>query len=145
MKPLIQYINESQNPITDEAILYKIGKYKFNANQTIRSNGSNSLQNAIKKYNIDKNNPRPGLIRWAKDVTPKLLPDDEEIIHRKDWSLDTLNGETEKQLLHLDYWTINELCKKHNIKEKELKKEADKLKLVQLKLKQQQVNFAKIK
>ena len=113
MKSLLSYIFESNNPISDDAILYKIGKYKFNANQTIRSNGSNALQNAIKKYNIDRNNPRAGLIRWAKDVTPRLLPDDEEIIHRKYWSLSTLNGETEKQLMHLDYWTINQYILKN--------------------------------
>lgn len=120
MKELFTYISESLNPTSDESILYKIGKYKFNANQTIRSNGSNALQNAIKKYKIDKDNPRAGLIRWAKAVTPKLLPDDEEIIHRKDWDLDSLNGETEKQLLHLDYWNINQYIlqnhkRKHDI------------------------------
>lgn len=120
MKKLYDYIIESSNPVSDEAILYKIGKYKFNANQTIRSSGSNALQNAIKKYNIDKDNPRAGLIRWAKSVTPRLLPDNEEIIHRKYWSLDTLNGETEKQLIHLDYWTIGQYIlqnhkRKHDI------------------------------
>lgn len=106
--------------LSDEDILYKIGKYKFNANQTIRSSGSNVLQNIIKKYNIDKDDPRPGLIRWAESVTPRILPDNEEIIRRVYWDLDSLNGETEKQLLHLDYWTIGQYIlqnhkRKHDI------------------------------
>lgn len=99
---LYQYIFESSNPTSDEAILYKIGKYKFNSRR-------NSLSDeTLKKYDINKDNPRSGIIRWMKDVTAKLLPDNEEIIHRKYWDLDSLNGETEKQLMHLDYWTISQ-------------------------------------
>lgn len=116
---LYNYILES-SAVSDDEILYKIGKYKFNANQTIRSNGSNALQSAIKKYRIDKKNPRAGLIRWAKAVTPKLLPDNEEIIHRKYWDLDSLNGETEKQLLHLDYWTISQYILKNHKKKHDI-------------------------
>ena len=93
---LYQYKFESSNPTSDEAILYKIGKYKFNSRR-------NSLSDeTLKKYDINKDNPRSGIIRWMKDVTAKLLPDNEEIIHRKHWDLDSLIGETEKQLMHLD-------------------------------------------
>ena len=34
MESLYGYICEASNPVSDDAILYKIGKYKFNANQT---------------------------------------------------------------------------------------------------------------
>ena len=117
MISLYSYILESSNPTSDDAILYKIAKYKFNSHRTLMSAGSggvNNFEKIVKKYHIDKDNPRPGLIRYAKDVMPKLLPDNEEIIHRKDWSLHTLNGETELQLLHPDYWTISQYIAKNH-------------------------------
>ena len=110
-------IRESNDPVSDDAILYKIAKYKFNSQRHLRTantGGTNTFQRIIDKYDIDKDNPRPGLIRWARAVTPKLLPDKEEIIHRKDWHLSQLNGETELQLMHPDYVIILNYILKHH-------------------------------
>lgn len=107
MITLYEYINdicnicEKSNVTSDAAIYYKIGKYRWNW-------GANKSRHEalMKKYNISKSDPRPGLIRYAKDTSAPILPDKDEVIHRKDWDLDSLNGETELQLLHPDYWTL---------------------------------------
>ena len=101
MITLYDYICEQNNVTSDNAIYYKIGKYRWNW-------GANKHRHEalMKKYNISKSDPRPGLIRFAKDTSAKLLPDKDEVIHRDKWDLDGLNGETEYQLLHPDYWTL---------------------------------------
>ena len=113
MITLYEYINdicnicEKSNITSDNAIYYKIGKYRFNW-------GANRKRHPalIKKYNISASDPRPGLIRYAKDTSAKLLKDKDEVIHRDKWDLDGLNGETEFQLLHPDYWTLEQFILK---------------------------------
>ena len=110
MNTLYEYldmITESANPTSDNAIYYKIGKYRFNW-----GGNKNRRDTLIKKYNISKSDPRPGLIRFAKDTSAKILPDKDEVIHRDKWDLDGLNGETEFQLLHPDYWTLEQFILK---------------------------------
>ena len=111
----LDMITEASNPTSDNAIYYKIGKYRFNW-----GGNKNRKETLIKKYNISKTDPRPGLIRYAKDTSAKILPDKDEVIHRDKWDLDGLNGETEFQLLHPDYWTLEQFIlkdfkRKHDI------------------------------
>ena len=107
MITLYDYILEQNHVTSDNAIYYKIGKYRFNW-------GANRKRHPalIKKYNISKSDPRPGIIRYAKDTSAKILPDKDEVIHRDKWDLDGLNGETEFQLLHPDYWTLEQFILK---------------------------------
>lgn len=35
---------------------------------------------------------REGLIQWQKETSYPIIPDEEEIIHRDEWDLETLNG-----------------------------------------------------
>lgn len=113
MITLYEYINdicnicEKSNVTSDNAIYYKIGKYRFNW-------GANKHRHEtlMKKYNISASDPRAGLIRYAKDTSAKLLKDKDEVIHRDKWDLDGLNGETEFQLLHPDYWTLEQFILK---------------------------------
>lgn len=94
-------INESSaSPTSDNAIYYKIGLHKYNWNKSKKAQ-------LDKKYDISASDPRPGIIRYAKDVMCPILKDSEEIIHRNDWDLDGLIGETEYQLMHPHYWTLN--------------------------------------
>lgn len=61
-------------------------------------------KNIIKKYHINKNNPRPGVIKYMKDDNPPLPKDSEEMFKRSTWDLDSLIGETEGQLMHDVYY-----------------------------------------
>lgn len=110
MKSLFNFILEAA-PKTDNTIYYKIGLNKFNWLTGERKNS------AISKYNIRGDHYRQGIISFAKDVMVPILPDNEEIIHRDKWDLPGLIGETEKQLMHPDYWTMTEyILSKHKRK-----------------------------
>lgn len=96
-------IFESSSPISDNAIWYRLGIHKF-----LWPGSKPSHEKWIKKYNISKSDPRPGIIRMAKDIMVKPLKSEQEVIGRKKWDLDGLIGESEKQLLHPDYWTMQQ-------------------------------------
>lgn len=113
MKSLFNFIIESA-PKTDNTIYYKIGLNKFNWLK------GSAKERATRKYNISGDHFRQGVISYAKDVMVPILPDNEEIIHRDKRDLPGLIGETEKQLMHPDYWTMTEYIlskhkKKHDI------------------------------
>ena len=94
-------ITESKSPTSDNAIWFRLGIHKY-----LWSKPSQEKWN--KKYNISKTDPRPGIIRMAKDIMVKPLKSEQEVIGRGDWDLDGLIGESEKQLLHPDYWTMQQ-------------------------------------
>lgn len=102
MKSLFSYITESQNsPTSDNAIWYLLGLHKYKWSKP-------SHERWNKKYDISQNDPRPGIIRMAKDLLVKPLKSNQEVISRSDWDLNGLIGESEKQLLHPDYWTMQQ-------------------------------------
>lgn len=112
MKSLSEYLFE-QAPVSDDAILYRVGMHKYKWSKPRQESWD-------KKYNISKNDPRKGIIRMAKDLLVKPLKSEQEVISRKDWDLDGLIGESEKQLLHPDYWTMQQYIydvhkKKHDV------------------------------
>lgn len=113
MKSLFNFLFEAA-PKSDNTIYYKIGLNKFNWLTGSRKD------KAISDYNIRGDHFRQGIISYAKNVMVPILPDNEEIIHRDKWDLPGLIGETEKQLMHPDYWTMTEYIlskhkKKHDI------------------------------
>ena len=97
---LNDYLFESEGT-SDNAILYRMGKYRLSYFPPDRA------KSVIKRFRINKQDPRPGLIRYMKYDTVPIMPDKDEIIHRKDWHLNSLVGETEGQLLHPDYYKLN--------------------------------------
>lgn len=108
MISLGDYINsniiyESKSPTSDNAVLYRLGIHKY-----MWAGSAPSRERWNKKYNISKSDPRPGIIRMAKDILAKPLKSEQEVIGRGDWDLDGLIGESEKQLLHPDYWTMQQ-------------------------------------
>lgn len=110
---LKEYITESKSPTSDNAIWYRLGIHKFLWSKPRQDDWR-------KKYNISKSDPRPGIIRMAKDLMVKPLKSEQEVIGRTDWDLDGLIGESEKQLLHPDYWTMQQYIydvhkKKHDV------------------------------
>lgn len=125
MIDLLQYITrrtlgpimESKaSPTSDNAIYFKIGEHKYKWKIKLAPEKKQSLD---RKYDISSNY-RQGIIRLAKDTSIPILPDKDEVIHRKDWDLDGLIGETEYQLMHPHYWTLNEWIlkthkKKHDV------------------------------
>ena len=99
----VEQISESSDsPTSDNAIYYKIGLHKWLWAKHFKSR----FETINRKYNISGSNKRAGIIRYAKDVCTKILPDAQEIIHRDKWDLDGLIGETEYQLMHPHYWTL---------------------------------------
>ena len=99
----VEQISESSDsPTSDNAIYYKIGLHKWLWAKHFKSR----FEAINRKYNISGSNKRAGIIRYAKDVCTKILPDTQEIIHRDKWDLDGLIGETEYQLMHPHYWTL---------------------------------------
>lgn len=110
MKSLFNFIFEAA-PKSDNTIYYKIGLNKFNWQKGDRKN------DIINKFNIRGDHFRQGIISYAKSAMVPILPDNEEIIHRDKWDLPGLIGETEKQLMHPDYWTMTEyILSKHKRK-----------------------------
>lgn len=101
MKSLNEYITESGG-ISDNEIWYRCGVHALNWMMTSQA------KNIIDKYHISKSNPRAGIIRYMKDTRPPLPKDSEEFIHRSDWDLDSLVGQTEAQLMHKDYYKMAE-------------------------------------
>ena len=120
MKHLVESLNtnikpifEASSPTSDNAIWYRIGIHKYKWSKPRQESWN-------KKYNISKDNPRAGIIRMAKDLMVKPLKSNQEVIGRGDWDLDGLIGESEKQLLHPDYWTMSQYIydvhkKKHDV------------------------------
>ena len=99
MQNLTQFINESGG-ISDDQIWYMCGVHAINWMDSDRA------RKIVKKYRISKSNPKLGVVRYMKDTHPALPKDSEEFIHRKDWDLDSLVGETEGQLMHKDYYKM---------------------------------------
>lgn len=109
MISLFDYIVE-EAPKTDDAIYYRLGKNKYSW-VGIRKDRREPVD---RKYHTDGGKSREGLIRYAKGEMPKILPDNKEVVHRKDWDLNGLIGETEKQLLHPAYWNLTEYILKYH-------------------------------
>lgn len=106
-------LESTSSPTSDNAIYYKIGEHKW----LWVSKAPARRDSLMKKYHISGDHDRAGIIRFAKATTPKLLPDEQEIIHRDKWDLDGLIGETEYQLMHPHYWTLTSwILKSHKRK-----------------------------
>lgn len=107
MKLLFDYLKQQPDPlsnnsvsetISDDSIWYKKGILNLNWMMLQQA------RNVIKRYNIQKSNPRPGIIKYMKDQNPPLPKDSEEMFPRSTWNLDSLIGETEQQLMHKVYY-----------------------------------------
>lgn len=86
MKPLYDYILEQ---LSDNEILFRVGVNYLNGAEWSKS------KNYVKKYKINQQNIRPGVLRFAKDIFVPIIPQSQELIPRKQWNLDSLIGETE--------------------------------------------------
>lgn len=67
----------------------------------------------VKRYNIDENDPEPGLLRYAKARFEPYMNPEDEIIPRSEWNLESLYGESELQLFHPHYQIIRDYIKEH--------------------------------
>ena len=103
MKGLSEYIFER----SDNSILYQLAKNIWNW-QVKRAR--KNCESAMKKYNISKNDPRSGLLRWFKDNFPPIPDPSKEIIPRDQWDIDGIIGQTENQIMHPHY---DEIVKYH--------------------------------
>lgn len=92
------YSNSVYETISDDSIWYKKGILNLNWMMP------NQAKNVISRYNIQKSNPRPGVIKYMKDQNPPLPKDSEEMFPRNTWDLESLIGETEQQLMHKVYY-----------------------------------------
>jgi len=97
---LSEYLIESTGT-SDDSIYYRIARNIWN--WKIKTAKSDSIFNTIKKYNIKKSDPRPGLISWFKDNYPAIPDKSMEVIPRSKWDLDGLVGQTENQIMHPHY------------------------------------------
>ena len=104
MKPLYDYILER---LSDNEILFRVGVNYLNGAEWSKS------KNYVKKYKINQQNIRPGVLRFAKDIFVPIIPQSQELIPRKQWNLDSLIGETEMQLLHPDYYKAQQAIVKN--------------------------------
>jgi hypothetical protein len=98
---------------SDDSLLFRVGYYNLVWKM------KDPQERIIDKYNIHGSNKRKGIIQYAKEHTFPLLSDDMEVIHRKDWELDILNGVSLDALYHPHYdkWFDN-MYKKHKPKHK---------------------------
>lgn len=103
MKQLRDYILES---LSDNEILFRVGVNYINGV------GRDVAKSYIKKYRINQQNNRPGILRLVKDTFTPIIPQSQEIIPRNQWNLDSLIGETEMQLLHPDYYKAQQAIAK---------------------------------
>lgn len=94
---LYKYIFESGG-ISDDQILYTLGVHQLNSMPAPQG------FKIAKKYKISKSNPKPGVIKYMKANHDPIMHDSEEFIHRKDWDLDGLVGQTEAQLMDKSYY-----------------------------------------
>lgn len=109
MKTIYEYIIESKGTGTsDDDILFRLGKYMLSWMPLDRA------ESIINRFNITKNNPKAGILRYMKDSVVPIMPNKDEVIHRDRWDLDGLLGETEYQLLNPDYYTINKYIISHS-------------------------------
>lgn len=111
---LLNYINEAVGKgISDEALLYRLGKYKY------EWKNSATQENIKKKYHLSSNF-RKGIINWMRDVSAPFLDPKDEVIPRSQWDLDAFQGTSVDILDHphnkklIDYIFKNHE-KKHNI------------------------------
>lgn len=73
--------------ITDDDLLYHAGTIKLNWKKKV---DPRNYKRIVSKYGTT----REGLIQWQKETSYPIIPDEEEIIHRDEWDLETLNGAT---------------------------------------------------
>lgn len=99
MRNLTQFINESTD-ISDNEIWFRLGIARL---QWMHQKDAKKF---IKNNKVTKSNLRKVVIDYMKETHPALPKDSEEFIHRKDWDLDSLIGETEGQLMHKDYYKM---------------------------------------
>lgn len=102
MKSLQKFLFEQRGDImSDDAIYYVIAKHKY-GNNSVATKWDENYH--IK--NLSRSDKRKALIKAIKDNTPRILQDQKELIPRKYWDLTSLIGETEKQLMSRDYYTM---------------------------------------
>ena len=110
MKTLQDFILEQRGDIiSDNAVYYKIAMHKYKRPQV--------KPYWDKDYNINNlsgPDKRKALIKAIKDKTPRILQDQRELIPRKYWDLTSLIGETEKQLMSQDYYTMMKYMRENN-------------------------------
>lgn len=110
MKTLKDFILEQRGDIiSDDAIYYVIAKHKYGNNSvTIKWDKDYNIKN------LNGTDKRKALIKAIKDKTPRILQDQRELIPRKYWDLTSLIGETEKQLMSQDYYTMMKYMRENN-------------------------------
>ena len=120
MKSLTEYIQESLRINTkdpdpkgyifesgDDSILYQLAKNIWNWSVT---RSRDRYKRVMKTYKINKEDPRPGLLRWFKDNFPPIPDGSKEIIPRDQWDIPGIIGQTENQIMHKHY---DEIAKYH--------------------------------
>lgn len=115
MKTLCNYLKNINinllESVSNDSIWYRTGILHLNWMML------DMAKNIVKRYRINKDNPRPGVIRYMKDQNPPLPKDSEEIFKRDTWDLDSLVGETEGQLMHKVYYKAANWIFKHHKKQ----------------------------
>ena len=96
MVTLYDYILEQ----SDDSVIYRIAKHVWNSRV---HKSKESCKRDMDKYNISKEHPRAGIIRWYKDNFPPISDGKGEVIPRSQWDLENLVGQTETQIMHRDY------------------------------------------
>ena len=88
---------KKESKTSNSSLLYRIGCY--NLNWKMRED----QKRLIDKYDIRGGNCRKNIIKWQRKVSYPLLPDELEVVHRKDWELDILHGVGLDALYHKHY------------------------------------------
>ena len=115
-------LEEEGGPKTDDAVYYLLGKHIWDY-LTHFKKGEKDKQaqaNYRKKYGINDDNPRDGLIRFAKHELYPIEDSKNEIIPRSRWDLKGICGETKKQIDHPHFeemkkWFFQHYKPKHDI------------------------------
>lgn len=115
-------LEEEGGPKTDDAVYYVLGKHIWDYLTHFKKDKKEkkAQDNYRKKYGIDDDNPRAGLIKFAKHELYPIEDDKDEIIHRKRWDLKGISGETKKQIDHPHFeemrkWFFDNYKPKHDL------------------------------
>jgi len=115
-------LEEEGGPKTDDAVYYLLGKHIWDYLTHFKKGEKDkrAQANYRKKYGINDDNPRAGLIKFAKHELYPIEDDKDEIIHRSRWDLKGICGETKKQIDHPHFkemrdWFFEHYKPKHDI------------------------------
>ncbi len=114
MIPLFDYMLMESNGTSDDALLYRQGVITINAMNPA------AARRTIKNYRINKNDPRPGVLRYAHDKLQPIPDGANEVIPRSQWDMDSITGVTEAQLMHPAYHKVMSHYFRNNKKKHDL-------------------------